>query len=175
MSNALLRELVDALPKCQQCGKRPATHGIHRSQPEACVEHVLPGVDTERCAWADAIEKAAVAIAAPTIHISDEELHVMRHAIGADKIDEKAKRCRKPQNRRAAIEAGYREPWRNCYTADAAGPSGAAWRRLVAIGLARNGYAGSELTGGDDVFYVSDAGRERLLDLAKARLLGDMK
>lgn len=167
---SLLRELVDALPKCQHCHTQPATHGTLSHQPTHCFVHAMPDGWDKPCDWADAIEKAAVALAAPAVPITDEELHVMRHAIGADKIDAKAKRCRKPQNRRATLEAGYRDPWRNHYC-DEGNP---AWERLVAVGLATK-RAGSELTGGDTIYSVNAVGRERLLDLAKARLLGGTK
>ena len=173
-SLSLLRNLVDALPKCEGCG---AVAMLGRADHSAlyCEACGAAKAGFDFCKWAGAAHRAQVAITAPTIPISDEELHVMRHAIGADRIDAKAKRCRKPQNRRATLEAGYRDPWRNHYCVDVAGLSGATWRRLVAIGLAKKRSDGSDLTGGDAVYLVNATGRERLLELAKARLLGGEK
>jgi hypothetical protein len=53
-----------------------------------------------------------------------------------------------------------RTPYRNHYCAGSCDV--ASWEMLVGLGMARLGRAGSELTGGDPVYVVTDAGLEFL-------------
>lgn len=69
--------------------------------------------------------------------LSPEELDNMKHALGWPKV------------------------YRNHFVTDKGGPDGVIWMGLVERGLATR-RDGSPLTGGDDLFMVTDAGKAAL-------------
>lgn len=70
---------------------------------------------------------------------------MMRHALGVQKRGER-----------------WTKPYRNRYVAG--GDSVPAWEELVTRGFARKAREGSDLTGGDPLYVVTDEGRRHALD-----------
>jgi hypothetical protein len=77
-------------------------------------------------------------------------IELMRHALGVQRLGKT-----------------WSAPFRNHFVAG--GDDVAAWDALVADGLAIRKSSGNELTGGDPLYMVTDAGRTVALDGLKFR------